>query len=147
MAYNPAFSAYKTTSVKTATQGKLIVMLYDEAIKQLKNASLCFGENGKIEASKIEKMSKNVQKAQEIITELTASLNMDVEGAKEIAQNLLSLYLFFNKELMNSMINKDKSKIDFVCNMMSELRGAWAQAETMTSTHLSESGPSVNIRG
>ena len=147
MAYNPAFSAYKTTGVKTATQGKLIVMLYDEAIKQLKTASSLFLDDGKIEASNIEQMSKCVQKAQEIITELMASLNMDVEGGKEIAENLLSLYLYFNKELMNSMMNKDKSKIDFVCKMMNELRGAWVQAESMTTTHTSEVGPSFNIEG
>ena len=147
MAYNPAFSADKTTGVKTATQGKLIVMLYDEAIKQLKTASSLYREDGHVEASNIERMSKCVQKAQEIITELMASLKMDAEGGKEIAENLLSLYLYFNKELMNAMINKDKSKIDFVCKMMNELRGAWAQAETMTTTHPSDLGPSVSIRG
>lgn len=147
MAYNQAFSAYKTTGVKTATQGKLLLMLYDEAIKQLKTASSYFNDNGKVEASNIEKMNKCVQKAQEVITELMASLNMNIESAKDIAENLLSLYFFFNKELMNATINQDKSKIDFVCKMMSELRGAWAQADTMTQTHTSEGKPSFSISG
>ncbi|MCR5698586.1 MAG: flagellar export chaperone FliS [Treponemataceae bacterium] len=147
MAYNQAFSAYKTTGVKTATQGKLLIMLYDEAIKQLKMASSYFNADGKVEASNIERMNKCVQKAQEVITELMASLNMNIESAKDIAENLLSLYFFFNKELMNATINQDKSKIDFVCNMMSELRGAWAQADTMTQTHTSEGTPSFSISG
>ncbi len=147
MAYNQAFSAYKTTGVKTATQGKLVVMLYDEAIKQLKYAASYFNENDKVDASNIEKMNKCIQKAQEVITELMASLNMEVESAKEIAENLLSLYFFFNKELMNATINQDKSKIEFVCKMMSELRDAWAQAEATTQTHTSEGTPSFSING
>ncbi|MDR0474513.1 MAG: flagellar protein FliS, partial [Treponema sp.] len=38
MAYNNALSTYKETKIKTASQGQLILMLYDEAIKQLSRA-------------------------------------------------------------------------------------------------------------
>ena len=147
MAYNPAFSAYKSTGIKTATQGKLVVMLYDEAIKQLKMALNFFDSENNVEAKNIEQLNKNIQKAQEVITELMVSLDLNNEEAHEIAQNLLSLYVFFNKELMDATLNRDKSKIEFVCKMMSELRESWAQAEVMTHTHISQAGPSVSING
>ena len=47
MAYNAAFNAYKQTGVKTATQGKLLIMLYDEAIKQLGSALSWFNKDEK----------------------------------------------------------------------------------------------------
>ena len=38
MPYKNASSTYKETKIKTAGQGHLIVMLYDEAVKQLNKA-------------------------------------------------------------------------------------------------------------
>jgi len=35
MGYTEAFTAYRETGVKTASKGRLIVMLYDGAIKEL----------------------------------------------------------------------------------------------------------------
>ncbi|MCR4790281.1 MAG: flagellar export chaperone FliS [Treponemataceae bacterium] len=147
MAFNQGFSAYKTTGVKTATQGKLVVMLYDEAVKQLKMASELFSEDGKIQASNIEKFHKCIQKAQEIITELMVSLNMNTEEGHDIAENLLALYVYFNKELMGASFSQDKKPVDFVCKSMSELRESWAKAEQMTQTHSSGVGPSFSING
>ena len=79
----------------------------------------------------IEKFNNCLQKAQAIITELQVSLDMDRGG--EIAKNLMSLYIFFNNELMSANINRDKKKIDFVLSMMTELSGAWRQAASSTA--------------
>lgn len=39
MAYNTnGYNAYRETGVKTASQGKLVVMLYEEAVRQLEKA-------------------------------------------------------------------------------------------------------------
>jgi flagellar protein FliS len=38
MAYTNALSAYRETRIRTASQGQLIIMLYDEAVKQLDSA-------------------------------------------------------------------------------------------------------------
>ena len=35
---NSAYAAYQNTGIKTASQGKLVVLLYEGAIKNLKNA-------------------------------------------------------------------------------------------------------------
>ena len=121
-----AYSAYRETGVRTATRGKLVVMLYDEAIKQLEYAMSYLLASNKIEAAHIEQFSKHILKVQEIITELMVSLDMDAGG--DIAKNLMSLYIYFNPELLNVSINHNRAKISFIQDMLVQLRDAWAEA-------------------
>ncbi len=123
---NNAYAAYQNTGIKTASQGKLVVLLYEGAVKNLSSAQECFNSEGKIEAKNIEKFGNFVMKAQDIISELQASLNMQQGG--QIANNLMALYIYFNQELMQANISKDKKKLDFVLNMMKQLSEAWNQA-------------------
>lgn len=145
MAYTQAFTAYKQTGVKTATQGKLVVMLYEEAVKQLSIAVSRFNAESKVDPVNIDKLNSSILKTQEIITELMVSLNMNEGGL--LAQNLLSLYIFFNKELMEANISLNKEKIQFVKDKMDELRDAWVQANSMTSTKASDMNPAISISG
>ena len=125
LAYKDAFSTYKETKIKTASQGQLILMLYDEAIKQLKQALelLELNNSGKKNPGRIELIGKAIMKTQELITELMVSLDFDKGG--EIAQNLFSLYTWFNRELIEANIKQDSQRILDVKNMLSDLRGAW----------------------
>ncbi|MCQ2983159.1 MAG: flagellar export chaperone FliS [Treponemataceae bacterium] len=131
MAYQNPYAAYKETGVKTASGGKLIVMLYEEAVRQLELAESLFTDGEKLAPAGIEKLNKCIVKTQEIITELEVSLDMDKGG--EIAQNLLSLYTFFNQELMQANISHDKTKLGSVRKMLSDLLGAWRTAAETTS--------------
>ncbi len=124
--YNQAYNAYKKASVKTASPAELVVLLYEGAVKKLASASSKFTADGKIPVAKIESFSADILRAQEIITELQVSLDMEKGG--QIAQNLMSLYLYFNDELRSANISRSKEKIDFVRNMMSELSATWKKA-------------------
>lgn len=126
MAYQQAYSAYKETGVKTASQGKLIVMLYDEAVRQLAIAVTLFQNNDKVAPQNIEKLHNCIVKVQDIITELQVSLDMDKGG--EIASNLMALYVFFNQQLLDANITQNKEKIISIKEMMVQLRDAWEQA-------------------
>jgi len=127
VAYSNAISTYRETKVKTASQGQLIIMLYDGAVKNLDLALELLGTNAgdKKNPANIEKISSAILKAQEIITELTVSL--DFEQGGEIAKNLFSLYTWFNKELLEANITQDINKTITVRNLLSELKGAWAE--------------------
>ena len=81
MTGNNPLKAYKETQVKTATPGKLIIMLYDAAIKNINQACECMDEGFK----KNDVASKCIIKAQDIISELMVSL--DFEQGGEIAKN------------------------------------------------------------
>ena len=95
MAYQNAYSAYQKNNVSTASQGRLVVLLYEGAIKHLTAAKKLFGQENKLKPNQIEQFGIHIQKTQAIITELQVSLDMEKGG--EIAKNLMSLYLFFLK--------------------------------------------------
>lgn len=148
MSYNSqALTAYKETRVKTASQGSLIIMLYDEGIKNI-TLAIEGMPDGKIEAENIERIHQYILKAQDVITELMASLNMDEGG--EIAENLLSLYSFFNQQLFQANMQKNPQPLITVRSMMEELREAWHHVVNSTAAAATEMKPAasgVNIAG
>ena len=141
-----AYNAYQKTNINTASQGRLIVLLYEGAAKQLSEAIALFEPDGKILAKNMEKFGICLQKAQRIISELEVSLDMEKGG--EIAKNLMSLYLFFNEELMNSMIQKDKAKIEKILKMIKDLADSWRQiAESKSNAGAAPKESILNIQG
>ena len=148
MAYTNGVTTYRETRVKTASQIQLIIMMYDEAVKNLDQSLeiLDLNAGGRQIPGNIEKITRAVLKAQEIITELTVSLDFDEGG--DIARNLFSLYTWFNKELLEANINHDVQRITSVRNQLNELRSAWIE---ITSKQNSETQgkavTGVNIAG
>ncbi len=131
MAYQNAYTAYQKTNVNTASQGRLVVLLYEGAVKHLKAALNLFDENEKIKPSNIEQFGIHLQKTQAIITELQVSLDMEKGG--DIARNLMSLYVYFNEELMDATISHNKKKIEFVLTKIDDLAGAWRTIANSTA--------------
>ena len=146
MAFGNPYAVYQTTAVKTASQGKLVVMLYQGLERELTSASNNFGNTDKLPAAKIEDFGKHIMKAQEIINELQVSLDMDKGG--QIAQNLMSLYVYFNKELMSVSINQDKGKLITVLEMIKQLGSAWEAASANTAADsVPQAQRTLNITG
>ena len=146
MSYNSqAAAAYKETSVKTASPGSLILMLYTEGIKEI-NLAISKMRVPKIPAKDIEAINNHIIKAQEIITELMAALDMDIGG--EIAANLLSIYSYFNQQLLTANLKKDYKPLVDVSSMMQELHDVWKQIiESQPVPQNSEVSVGVNIAG
>ena len=146
MAYQNAYTAYQKTNVNTASQGRLVVLLYEGAVKHLKAALNLFDENDKIKAANIEQFGIHLQKAQAIITELQVSLDMEKGG--DIARNLMSLYVYFNEELMDATISHNKQKIEFVLNKVDELAEAWRTiANSTANAPAAKVASTLNIQG
>ena len=133
-------NAYKETHIKTASGGKLIVMIYDEAVRQL-GLAIEYLETG---SPKLDSVSNAIIKTQDLITELMVSL--DFEKGGEIASNLFSLYMFFNRQLMEANVKKDAEILKRVHSFVADLRDAWHQAIGKTSVKGQISG-GVNIAG
>ncbi len=127
---------YRETSIKTSSQGKLIVLLYDKAINSIDKAVVLLDSGDK----RLDLVNNAIIRAQEIITELSASLDFD--KGKDIASNLFSLYIYFNQQLMRANLEKDSSHIKPVLSMLQDLRGAWKQIE---NTREQSSAGSVGI--
>ena len=114
-----SINQYRKTEVTTADQGKLIIMMYDGAIKFIEIAK------NKLKENDLAGKGIYISKAQGIISELMASLNM--EGGGEIALSLEKLYAFMNRQLRIANVNKDLKPLDIVSKILKELRDAWGR--------------------
>ena len=112
-------NAYKKASVNTLDQNKLIIMLYDGAIK---NASFAVEH---MKSEEIEKVHDCLIKTKNIVTELMATLNMDRGG--DIAKNLQSLYSYMFSQLIEANMEKKPEPVIVVIDLLKELRAAWVQ--------------------
>ena len=75
---------YLETAVETASPARLIVMLYDGAIRFINEATYAMQQRD------YETQNAKLQRAQKILAELISSLDFDKGG--EIAENLFRLY-------------------------------------------------------
>lgn len=112
-----AQNAYKQNSVTTASPGELTLMLYNGCLKFLHKAKLAIQEKN------IQEKNTNLQKAQSIIGELMSTLNMDVEVSKQ----LLPLYEFLNRRLIEANIQNDATIIEEVEGFVTEFRDTWKE--------------------
>ena len=132
---NP-YNQYKQTEINTANQGKLIVMLYDGAIKFL-NVALEI-----IEIDTYDIVNNNIIKAQDFISELLLSLNMKDGG--EISSNLFNLYLYFKKRLLEANIQKDLEIIKEVLDHLTALRESWNK---ISAKEIQTDSASMSVKG
>ena len=122
-AYDP-LNAYKETQIKTANQIRLIVMLYDGAIRHVNLALDALQEGHR----RYDVINNHLISAQDILSELMASLDFEKGGA--IAKNLFSLYSFMNRRLLDGNLRKDPAPLAEVKKMLGDLREAWEELST-----------------
>ncbi|QAR33250.1 flagellar export chaperone FliS [Geovibrio thiophilus] len=135
------YQNYIRQEVEGATKGKLVLLLYDGAIKFMRIAVLA------MEEGKIPEAHNNIMKAQNIVYELMSSLNMD---AGEISQNLLRLYDFMIWSLIEANKSKDKAKVESAISVMCELREAWkgvVEQEERGNSSIEAASKSINFAG
>ena len=112
-----AITAYKESSVSTQTRGRLIVLLYEGAVKFLRQAIKA------IEAGDYAAKGQYIGRAQAIITELDSCLNTEAGG--EIADNLRRLYDFMRRHLDEANMHRDRERIREVITCMEDLLEGW----------------------
>ena len=112
-----ATSAYRENTVVTQSPGRIIVLLYEGAIK------FCRKAIDALEAKDYEKKGLYINKAIEIIGELNISLEMEVGG--DVAENLRALYNFMIRHLCEASINKDPEKLREVIRVLEDLNEGW----------------------
>jgi flagellar protein FliS len=139
---NSAQEAYKATQVQTAGQGKLIVMLYDGAIR------FCRQAVESIKKKKYDSANTEIVRAEDIVTELLLALDYDQGG--EVAKKLASLYVYFNQQLLEANITKTIEPLEIVIKLMSDLRESWEKIAAKSTPNDSldmEKKGGLNISG
>lgn len=117
MAVSNPYQSYQQNSVNTASPGELTLMLYNGCLKFIHQAKRAITEKN------IEMKNTNIKKAQNIIQELMVTLNMDLE----ISQNMMSLYDYMNRRLIEANIKNDTAILDEVEGLVTEFRNTWKE--------------------
>jgi len=110
-------NAYREHNVATQSREHLIVMLYDGAIRFLRQAAEA--AEAQNYAMKGELIGKTIQ----VINEL--NLALDFNASEEICQNLRGLYTFMVRHLNEANIHCDPKRIRDIIGLLEELNDAW----------------------
>jgi len=110
---------YREMEIKTSSPAKLILILYNEAIKCLNRAK------EKIKVKNVEESNDLLIRAQKIIRELMCSLNLKIG---EMATRWYSLYEYIYYRLIQANLQKDVQVIDEALDLLKPLRDAWIKA-------------------
>jgi flagellar secretion chaperone FliS len=117
MALTNPYQSYQQNSVNTASPGELTLMLYNGCLKFINLAKHA------IEKKDIQEKNINIQKAQKIVQELMVTLNMELE----ISKNMMSLYDYINRRLIDANIKNDMVILEEVEALVTDFRDTWKQ--------------------
>ncbi len=120
MPKNQGLKDYKEMAILSAKPERLILMLYDGALRFLRQAI-----KG-LEEKNLEFAHNNLIRTQNILTELIASLNFDKGG--EIAFNLLRIYECMHYTLVQANVKKTPEPARKIYEQIKTLRDSWDAA-------------------
>ncbi len=115
-----AHAKYKTTSVQSASREKILLMLYEGAIRFIKQAMIA------IDKKDIAERGMNIGRAFDIINELNNTLNHEAGG--DIASNLEQLYMFVSEQLTKSNATGLKKPLEDALKVLETLYSGWVEA-------------------
>jgi flagellar protein FliS len=115
-----AHQKYKATSVQSASREKILLMLYEGAIKFTKLAIKA------AEEKKIADRGTNIGRAFDIIMELNNTLDHKVGG--EIANQLEQLYMFMMEQYTKANISGSPEPLQSNLKLLQNLYDGWVQA-------------------
>lgn len=113
---NP-YSKYQTTQVTTASREKILLMLYEGAIRFTRQAQTAMDQK------KVAEKGKYISKATAILSELMATLDFKVGG--KLAEDLENLYIFMIDKLIEGNIENNPECLKVVEDLLRTLYSAW----------------------
>lgn len=108
-----------TLRITQANKTQLITILYEMVLIYIDEAEAALSEDDRAE------YKSALRKIRGCMNELTASLNLEYD----LAQNLLQLYLYVNRELVQASIHYDKDNLEHVRLVIGELQKAYKKIE------------------
>jgi flagellar protein FliS len=117
MMVNP-YGQYRQNQVATAAPEKLLLMLYDGAVKFVKSA-----REG-VARRDMERANREIKRVQDILVELSSALDF---SRGEVSDNLFSLYEYMNRGLIEANMKKDDRILGEVEVLLGGLRDTWRQ--------------------
>ncbi len=112
--------AYKKTSVLSASKEKILLMLYQAAIKNCKKAILAIDEKN------IAAKGEYIGKLQDIVIELNNSLDFEVGG--DVAKELSGLYDYIIYSSTQANMKIETEPLEGCLSVLNTLYDGWSQA-------------------
>lgn len=117
---NP-YAQYRQNSIETASSTRIIVMLYDGAIRFLTQALAA------MQARKHDQQSRLIGNARSIIAHLHDTLDTEVGSA--FAPSLLGIYEALLDSLTLANIQNQPGPVEEALQVLRELRETWAEVD------------------
>ncbi len=114
-----AHNAYQTVQVTTTDRGRLLLMMYEGAIKFLRQAK------AGLEEKDIAKFCRFLSKGQAIIAELMNTLDFEKGGS--IARDLDRLYDFMLFYLTEANLHRDAQRVAKVVELLDTIYSAYKE--------------------
>lgn len=114
------YGKYKKTAVESANKEKILLMLYEGAMKFIKQAMEA------IDNKEIAKRGEYIGRAYDIIMELMSTLNHEIGG--DMAKNLEQLYIYCLEELTRANLTGDKKNLENCLKVLNILYDGWSKA-------------------
>ena len=127
---NQSVKQYQNTTVETASNEKILIMLYDGAIQFLNKAKIALNEKN------YEQSHNNLMGAQRILEEFINTI--DKEPNPELANNLINLYEYFITRLVQANIKHEIGPVDEVLKFLKDLKSTWEQAISIAQKERAE---------
>jgi flagellar protein FliS len=115
--------AYRQADARGATSLRLVVLLYEQIIQDLRQASLAIDQNN------IELRTKRINHALDVICLLQATLNLERGG--QVAQNLVRFYDTIRANLCEAQFQASKEILARQVTDLLSVREAWEQVERL----------------
>lgn len=115
-----AYQKYKSTAIQSASREKILLMLYEGAIRFTKLAIKA------AEEKQIAERCQNLGRAYDIIMELNNTLDHKIGG--DIAKNLEQLYMFMMEQYTKANISGDSTPLKNNLKILENLYSGWVQA-------------------
>ena len=109
------------SAVMSASQQQLVIMLFDGALSALIRARL-FLQDGNLQAKGLA-LSKAIN-----IIENGLKVGLDEESKDELTQNLIALYAYMVRRLLQANLRNDASAIEEVENLLRNIADGWKEA-------------------
>lgn len=119
MGFSQYHNEYKQNEISTSSQGKLILMMYEGAIK-FTIMALQSMDKGDIAGK-----AKYIGKTHDIVNELSVCLDLKKGG--EVTARLESLYQFVLRQLTFANIKSDRQALESIIKVLEPLKDAWNQ--------------------
>ena len=116
---NP-YHQYRNQKILNASREEILLMLYDEVIRQLERADQA------LEAKDIPTKVDAINRAINILMEFRRALNP--QASPDLARHLEQLYDYMMVQLTLANYRNDRTPLGQVAQMVQELRAAWAEA-------------------